>query len=350
MWRDTADLWPGEDWRVKIRRAITDNALVFIACFSSQSIARKKTYQNEELLLAIEQLRLRHPGDPWLIPVRFDDCAIPDLEIGGGRTLASIQRADLFGERRDTGIARLVAAVLRILGQRSDSSIRDQPISARLDISTADESGSWAQKLFPTKVKTPNKRTDRPAAATLDDELAREQVAASLDPEDISFIAKAETEGTFRHLGIVLTAIAVTCSFIVRLNNSQYRTDSGREKYEAVAAGDGAKFVSVKMRVLNDSKKGIDLTCGYPIKNHLIDERDREFTPIRELYRVQGNPGCNDMLQPGFSSDMTYIYRVPVDANISALMFEDMTDLSRDRTIEATRIPLMVPAPRAAMG
>ena len=33
VWRDTADLWPGKDWRVKIRQAITDNALVFVACF-----------------------------------------------------------------------------------------------------------------------------------------------------------------------------------------------------------------------------------------------------------------------------------------------------------------------------
>ena len=34
VWRDTAALWPGEEWRRKIRHAITDNALVFIACFS----------------------------------------------------------------------------------------------------------------------------------------------------------------------------------------------------------------------------------------------------------------------------------------------------------------------------
>jgi hypothetical protein len=36
VWRDTADLWPGEDWRVKIRRAITDNALVFIEVISGK--------------------------------------------------------------------------------------------------------------------------------------------------------------------------------------------------------------------------------------------------------------------------------------------------------------------------
>jgi hypothetical protein len=97
VWRDTSDLWPGEDWRARIRDAITDSAFVFIACFSRRSVARKKSYQNEELALAVDQLRLRPPDVPWLIPVRFDDCTIPDHAIGGGRTLALIQRAALPG-------------------------------------------------------------------------------------------------------------------------------------------------------------------------------------------------------------------------------------------------------------
>jgi hypothetical protein len=122
VWRDTADLWPGEDWRAKIRRAITDNALVFVACFSRASLARSKSYQNEELIVAIEQLRLRPPENPWLIPVRFDDCEIPDRDIGGGRTLSSIQRADLFGKRRSEGVVRLMDSVLRILGHSAEIS------------------------------------------------------------------------------------------------------------------------------------------------------------------------------------------------------------------------------------
>jgi hypothetical protein len=133
VWRDTADLWPGEDWRAKIRRAITDNALVFIACFSYASLARGKSYQNEELTLAIEQLRLRRPDDPWLIPVRFDECEIPNWEIGGGRTLASIQRVDLFGDRSGDNAARLVIAVRRILRVNSDTdgSEEDRELDAR---------------------------------------------------------------------------------------------------------------------------------------------------------------------------------------------------------------------------
>jgi hypothetical protein len=120
VWRDVTHLWPGEDWRVKIRHAITKDSLVFIACFSNESNIRKTSYQREELLLAIDQLRLRRPDDPWFIPVRFDDCSLPDVDIGGGRGLASIQCVDLFGDRRDERIARLVTGVRRILGPPYD--------------------------------------------------------------------------------------------------------------------------------------------------------------------------------------------------------------------------------------
>ena len=113
IWRDTADLWPGEDWRENVRRAITDNALAFLACFSAVGINKRKSYQNEELLLAIEEMRKRPPYEPWLIPVRFDDCAIPDRDIGGGRTLTSIQRVDLFGEGLAENSERLVGGILR---------------------------------------------------------------------------------------------------------------------------------------------------------------------------------------------------------------------------------------------
>lgn len=121
VWRDTAVLWAGEDWRAKIRHAITDDALAFIACFSTTGLARNRSYQNEEIVLAIEQLRLRRPEVPWLIPVRFDECEIPDWDIGGGRTMASIQRADVFADHFGEGAAHLAAAVLRLLGRQAET-------------------------------------------------------------------------------------------------------------------------------------------------------------------------------------------------------------------------------------
>ena len=88
--------------KLNISRAIRGDALVFIACFSRASLSKDSSFQNEELLLAIDQLRLRPPDHPWLIPVRFDGCDIPDRDVGGGRTLASIHRASA-SDRQESG-------------------------------------------------------------------------------------------------------------------------------------------------------------------------------------------------------------------------------------------------------
>jgi hypothetical protein len=117
VWRDTDNLWAGEDWRTNIRRAISRDALVFLACFSRGRNAEAKGRHHEELVLAIDELRLRRPDRPWLIPVRFDDCQVPDLHIGGSRSLNDIQPADLFGDRYERNAHRLTQAIQRILRQ-----------------------------------------------------------------------------------------------------------------------------------------------------------------------------------------------------------------------------------------
>jgi TIR domain len=121
VWRDTADLWPGQDWRAQIRGAITRDALAFIACFSRASMARGQSYQYEELTLAIEQLRQRPHDVTWLIPVRFHDCLIPDTDIGGGRTLRYLQYADLFGAGHTESAGRLVRVISTILGHPAET-------------------------------------------------------------------------------------------------------------------------------------------------------------------------------------------------------------------------------------
>ena len=158
VWRDKTDLWPGEDWQAKIREAITDDALAFIACFSGNSLARIKSYQNEELALAVEQLRLRQPEQPWLIPVRFDDCQIPERDLGGGRRLSSLHWIDLFGDAFDEGTARLVAAIRRILGPAGVSQNRTEPGSRSEDrpgLSNATGAGH-AERVAPTGARSLN--------------------------------------------------------------------------------------------------------------------------------------------------------------------------------------------------
>jgi hypothetical protein len=121
VWLDTAQLWPGQDWRTVIRRAIREDSLAFLACFSSESVSQTRTYQNEEIVLAISEMRLRPPGQSWLIPVRFDDCEIPAWSIGGDQVLSDLHQADLFGDNCQRNADRLVEAIRRILSPGSPS-------------------------------------------------------------------------------------------------------------------------------------------------------------------------------------------------------------------------------------
>ncbi|MFE6255857.1 toll/interleukin-1 receptor domain-containing protein [Agromyces sp. NPDC057865] len=117
VWRDTKDLWPGENWELKIREAIREGSLVFLACFSSALADRKKSYQFAELSIAAEEYRIRPVDSSWLMTVRFDECEIPPIDLGAGRTLdGTIHRLDLFGPQKVAQVARLVAAVGRAIG------------------------------------------------------------------------------------------------------------------------------------------------------------------------------------------------------------------------------------------
>lgn len=80
VWRDVDRLWPGQDWRQKIREAIQTDSLAFVACFSHASDKRETSHQFEELTLAIEEYRRRPPNAEWLFPVRLGEVSIPPVK------------------------------------------------------------------------------------------------------------------------------------------------------------------------------------------------------------------------------------------------------------------------------
>ena len=75
VWRDVNDLWPGEDWRTKIREAIQHGSFAFVACISAASNAKTRSGMNEELTFAADEHRVRNPAVPWMFPVLLDDVA-----------------------------------------------------------------------------------------------------------------------------------------------------------------------------------------------------------------------------------------------------------------------------------
>ena len=95
VWFDKTHLKPGDRWANVIRREIAQGDF-FLACFSTEYSKRRKSYMNEEITQAIEQLRQRQSDQPWFIPVLLSDCEIPDRSIGPGETLRSFQWVALY--------------------------------------------------------------------------------------------------------------------------------------------------------------------------------------------------------------------------------------------------------------
>jgi TIR domain len=127
VWRDREQLWPGDEWKVQIRRATQRGSLAFIACFSEHSVAKERSYQNEELVLAVDEYRKRTPGHPWLFPVRFDDVDLPEFDLGAGRTLDSLQRTDLFGAKREPELTRLAVRISSVINASQSLSVPSNP-------------------------------------------------------------------------------------------------------------------------------------------------------------------------------------------------------------------------------
>jgi hypothetical protein len=83
VWLDREQITAGERWQRAIRQAIKSGAW-FLACFSRESTARGRTYMNEELLEAVDELRLRPATRSWFIPILLSRCDVLEFPIGGG--------------------------------------------------------------------------------------------------------------------------------------------------------------------------------------------------------------------------------------------------------------------------
>ena len=101
-WLDKDKLLPGQDWSRAIRRAV-EISDAFVACFSESSIAKRSQFHNE-LRWALESARLRPLETTFLVPVRFEACAVPR------RIAEQVQYVDLFPDW-DAGMRKIVRAL-----------------------------------------------------------------------------------------------------------------------------------------------------------------------------------------------------------------------------------------------
>jgi hypothetical protein len=100
-WLDEENLLPGQDWDLEVRRSVraTDVVLVFL----SKNSVTKTGYVQKEIRLAIDVAEEQPEGTIFIIPVRLEDCDVPDR-------LKKFHWVDLFSEN---GYPRLVLALKR---------------------------------------------------------------------------------------------------------------------------------------------------------------------------------------------------------------------------------------------
>jgi hypothetical protein len=69
---------------------------------------------NEELTLAIDELRQRPTDRGWFLPVKLAPCEVPDRGIGGAETLRDIQFMTLYDDWKKgvNSIARAVGPII----------------------------------------------------------------------------------------------------------------------------------------------------------------------------------------------------------------------------------------------
>lgn len=106
-WLDKIDLLPGQNWRIEIPKAIRESD-IFLACLSKRTV-KKSGYINKELLIALDEYSERPNDKIFLIPVKLDDCQVPEVEIPElGTNLTHFQWVELWEE---DGFQRLIKAI-----------------------------------------------------------------------------------------------------------------------------------------------------------------------------------------------------------------------------------------------
>lgn len=101
-WLDKKKLMPGQNWPRAIETAIHTSDF-FVACFSRRATSKRGSFHSE-LRYALFCAAKVPLDEIFLIPLRLDDCAVPN------RISKQIQYLDLFPEW-DSGLSRLIAVI-----------------------------------------------------------------------------------------------------------------------------------------------------------------------------------------------------------------------------------------------
>ena len=163
VWLDREAIEPGQRWRRAIRDAIRNGAF-FIALFSMEYRLRTRSYMNEELTIAIEELRQRAIDRSWFIPIVLDGGAVPNIDVSVTETLQHFQWIELPVDVHSDQWWRAVNRIQTVIQPDNLSSRHDE-----------------TESLLPNKVKTSVVRRAEVELGSVLRETAKETIDTALE-------------------------------------------------------------------------------------------------------------------------------------------------------------------------
>jgi hypothetical protein len=100
-WLDEVDILPGKKWESEIRKAVRECDIILV-CLSAKS-ADREGFVQKEIKVALDRADEMPPDRIFLIPVRLEDCQVPDR-------LKGWQWVDLFADDGFDKLARALVA------------------------------------------------------------------------------------------------------------------------------------------------------------------------------------------------------------------------------------------------
>lgn len=111
-WLDSEEILPGQEWNFEINKALEESDVILL-CLSKRSVG-KEGYVQREIRLALERGLEMPEGRVFLIPVRLEECSLP-------QRISSYQWVDLYAPG---GLEKLIKSLNLRAGQ-----VRAAPLS-----------------------------------------------------------------------------------------------------------------------------------------------------------------------------------------------------------------------------
>jgi HEAT repeat protein len=253
---------------------------------------------NEEITLAIEELRQRPTDQGWFIPVLLDDVDIPNRSIGAGDTLRSLQWVRLNEDWSD-GISRVLSAVQPDGAELHHLAQSLANPSARVRIQALDRIGnlgSLAKPLFVQLLTLLDDMNDTVRAVAVD-AVRRLGIRSENTVERLRAVLKRGEYYSSRHAAVALAQLGAAGIPALLEATTSRAYGVSHHASNALAEIRAIDAVPMLIEALNDALRS-DADCQVELGKELKVEMHSGPHIAKHICQALGKIGCPSAVQP----------------------------------------------------